>query len=259
MKEDIRYFDVHGHVNFPEYDADREEVIRNCIAGGVGMMAVGTDMQSAAKAVEIAANHDHVFASVGMHPISDHRENASDLKELASHEKVLAIGECGLDLFHDNEANLPSQEQIFFDHIMLANEVNKPLMLHIRNGKNTTNAYEIAVNMLVKNAKVSANFHFFAGTLADLKAILDIGASVSFTGVITFTSDYDGLIRYAPISRIMSETDCPFVSPAPYRGKRNEPGRVVEVVRAVARIRGEDEESVRFELLRNASNFFGKI
>ena len=110
--------------------------------------------------------------------------------------------------------------------------------------------------MLLDYAKVRANFHFFAGNLDDVRAALEINATFSFTGVLTFAKNYEEVVREIPLDRIMSETDCPYVSPAPYRGKRNEPGYVVEVVKAIARIKGEDEGKVAEQLMENVQSFF---
>ena len=135
--------------------------------------------------------------------------------------------------------------------IELANKLNKPLMLHIRN------AYEDALAILKSHAKVKGDVHFFAGDWNIAKQFLDFGFTLSFTGVITFTHDYDEVIKNAPLDMLLSETDAPYVAPVPYRGKRNEPAYVVEVVKAIARIRGEDEEKVRTQLVANAKHLFG--
>src|SRR3989338_6913808 len=110
--------------------------------------------------------------------------------------------------------------------------------------------------ILKEKAKVVFNFHFFAGNLEEARLLLDLGAIFSFTGVITFTSDYDEIIKYLPLEKIMAETDCPFVAPVPHRGKRNEPVYVIEVVKKIAEIRGENLEKVRKQLLQNSFAFF---
>ena len=180
----------------------------------------------------------------------------------------MGIGECGLDYFHLEseeiagkiEKQIEKQKEVFIKHIELANNLNKPLMLHIRNGKKNDSShnsvYEIAVNILKKYAKVRANFHFFAGSISDLKKIIEINATVSFTGALTFTHDYDDLVKSAPISSIMSETDAPYVSPIPYRGKRNEPLFVKEVVKVIAYIKGESMAEIGSQIIDNAREMF---
>ncbi len=169
----------------------------------------------------------------------------------------MAIGECGLDYFHGTAEDFVRQKEVFLEQIQIANEVNKPLMLHVRNGKENTGAYKEAVEMLKQHAKVRSNFHFFAGSLEDLKLILDIGATVSFTGVVTFVRSYDEIVKYVPADRIMSETDAPFVAPAPHRGKRNEPLFIKEIVASLAAIRGETTEKLSAQIIDNARTMFG--
>lgn len=280
MKKAIKYIDIHGHINFSDYDADREEVIRHASEAGVGIITVGTDIESSKRAIELAETHENIWATVGIHPteivksseflVPSQEKNDLvlgtrylELSRLALHPKVVAIGECGLDYFHSKESDIPAQIEAFEQHIAIANEVKKPLMLHVRNGKKKDDpsvtvgdAYKDALDILKKSAKIPFNFHFFAGTLNDMKNIIEVGGTVSFTGVLTFTHDYDELVKAVPIDKIISETDCPYVSPVPHRGKRNEPVFVIEVVKAIARIRGEDEERVRVALLENGRKFF---
>jgi TatD DNase family protein len=142
--------------------------------------------------------------------------------------------------------------------IDVANEVNKPLMLHLRNGSGRS-AYLDAYEIIKNRAKVKGNLHFFAGSIAEAKPFLDLGYYFSFTGVITFARSYDEIIKYIPLDRIMSETDCPYVSPMPYRGKRNEPVNVIEVVKWIAKIKELDEEVVRKQIISNAEEFFGPL
>lgn len=264
-KTEIRYIDIHGHINFPDYEPDREAVIERARHAGVGIITVGTDLQTSIEAVKLAEAHDGIWAVVGLHPTDSGAGAVFDrdaFKKLALHPKTVAIGECGLDYFHSKPEDITHQREIFYQQIALANEVGKPLMLHVRNGKTPdpsqrpASAYQEALAMLKERARVPADLHFFAGTLDDLSAATALGLSVSFTGVLTFTHDYDDLVRNAPSDRIMSETDCPFVSPVPHRGKRNEPSYVIETVRAIARIRGEEEDVVAARLLQNANAFF---
>ena len=153
------------------------------------------------------------------------------------------------------------QKKAFIDQIELANEVNKPLMLHIRCGSKdkTTQegkAYMDALEILKAHAKVKGDVHFFAGDWIDAQGYLDFGFTLSFTGVVTFTHDYDEVIRNTPLSMIMSETDSPYVSPVPYRGKRNEPMHVSEVVKKIAEIKGLSLDEVSEAIIANAKRVF---
>ncbi len=258
MSKEIIYIDAHSHLQFSKYDADRVDVISRAHTASVGVINVGTDFESSKKAIEYAHTYENMWAIVGLHPtdVTDAAFDYESFKQLALDPKVVAIGECGLDFFHSKPEDVDRQRIIFIDHIRLANELGKPLMLHVRNGKDGRNAYQEALVILKEYAKVGANFHFFAGTKDDLKDILAAGYFVSFTGVLTFTKDYDELVKMVPEDRIISETDAPFVSPVPYRGKRNEPAYVVEVAKAIARIRGVDETSFSKTLVLNAKKFF---
>ena len=183
-------------------------------------------------------------------------------KSMAMKPKVLAIGECGLDYFNiDNEEAVDKQMSEFKKQIELSIEVGKPLMLHLRNSK-IRSAYKDAFNILksyVADFKipVPANLHFFAGNTDEAKPFLDLGCTFSFTGVITFTRDYDEIIKYLPMEQILSETDCPYVAPEPFRGRRNEPMHVREVVKQIAEVRGISLEKTRESIGRNARRLFG--
>lgn len=248
-----KFFDVHSHPNFAAFDSDRDEVVKRALENGVWLAVVGTDQESSLHAVALTEKYEEgVYAIVGAHPTTDEEFDYEFYKRLASHPKVVAIGECGLDYFRD--AN-KKQEENFRRQIELANEVRKPLMLHVRNGKDIS-AYRLAAKILKEKAKVVFNSHFFAGDLEEAKLLLDLGATFSFTGVVTFARNYDEIIKYLPLEKIMAETDCPFVTPAPHRGKRNEPTFVMEVVKKIAEIRAEDLEKVREQLLKNSFAFF---
>lgn len=264
MKDPYAHFDVHGHINLPEYDADREAVVSRARAAGVGMITVGVDLASSRSAVALAETTEGVWAIVGLHPTDSAEEfDTEAFRALAAHPKSVAVGETGLDYLHGKPEDSARQRDIFERQIALANEAGKPLMLHVRNGKNggesstRQNAYADALAILKEKARVKFNFHFFAGTEEDMRAIFAAGGYISFTGVVTFASSYETLIRSAPLERIMTETDCPFVAPAPYRGSRNEPAYVAEVVKAIARIRGQDEAIVTAALRQNVRDFFG--
>lgn len=268
----MKYFDAHTHVNFAAFDGDREDVITRAKEAGVAMNVVGTQRETSASAIALSQKFENVYATIGLHPIHttksyhDEKElgdggkaftsrgevfDAKAYEALAMNEKVIAIGECGLDYYRCDESTKEVQKKVFIEHIELANQLNKPLMLHIRN------AYDDALEILKGHARVKGDTHFFAGDWATGKKFLDLGFTLSFTGVLTFTNDYDEVVRNAPLDMILSETDAPYVAPVPHRGKRNEPAYVLEVVRAIARIRGEDVEKVRDQLFQNARRVFG--
>ncbi len=267
------YIDIHSHLYFPDFDADREEEIQKLKDAKIAAITIGTDFDSSEKAIALAEKHDHLFATVGEHPghVTEGSESydiSYDMEKLAMHNKVLAIGECGLDYYRMDENNLELkqiQKKIFQQHIDLALKLDKPLMLHIRPQKGTMDAYLDALEILEKNfalgnpsgkGKLRGNVHFFVGNLDVLKRFLDIGFTVSFTGVITFARDYDEIVRYAPLDMIMSETDSPFVAPVPHRGKRNSPLYVPEVVKKIAELKELPFEEVQKAMVDNAMRNF---
>ncbi|MDQ5912313.1 MAG: TatD DNase family protein [Patescibacteria group bacterium] len=205
-------------------------------------------------------------AEIPAHYSHDYTEhfNEVEFEKLISHPKVVGVGECGIDIFRlspelDNETDraalLKLQETVFRKQIQLAVKYDKPIMIHAR--ESYTKILEILdEEFITHGAKLRGNAHFFAGTVEEAQAFLDRGFTVSFTGVITFAKQYEELVRYVPLEKMLSETDCPFVAPAPHRGKRNEPVFVKEVVKKIAEIKGLDEELVRASLLENAKRQF---
>lgn len=255
------YVDVHSHLNFENYDADRDQVIERLKKENIWTITVGTDIADSRFAVELAEKHDNLFACVGIHPTNEWNESDFDeLDKLASHSKVVAIGECGLDFFRgaDDEESKMRQGQSFARHIEIALKHDKPLMIHCRD------AYEEVLSVLNSfktdhklGGRLRGNIHFFAGDVLVAKKFLEIGFTLSFAGPITFSRDYDEVVRYVPLDRLLSETDAPFVAPDLYRGKRNEPAHVKEIARAISRIREEDHEKVKNQLVLNARRMFG--
>lgn len=275
-----KYIDIHSHVNFTAFDSDRDEVIRRALENDTWVINVGTQIDTSKKAVEMTHKYEEgVYAIIGLHPIHtgasfhDVKElgeggkeftsrgeafNKDAYRELLKDPKVVAIGECGLDYFRCDEEYVEKQKKAFIEQIEIANEFNKPLMLHIRNNPEdkTKNAYRDAIDLLKQYAKVKGDVHFFAGTIEDAKGFIDLGFTLSFTGVITFTHDYDEVIKNTPLDMIMSETDSPYVTPVPYRGKRNEPIYVREVAKKIAEIKGFPESEVAEAIIQNAKRVF---
>ncbi len=276
-----RYIDIHSHVNFKAFDEDRDVVIKRALDNNTWIINVGTQIDTSKKAVEIAHQYEEgVYAIIGLHPIHtgasfhDEKElgeggveftsrgeifDKEKYLELLRDPKVVGVGECGLDYFRCDTESVEKQKKAFIEQIEIANEVGKPLMLHIRNNpeQKDLNTYTDALEILKQYAKVKGDVHFFAGSIDDAKAFVDFGFTLSFTGVITFTKSYDEVIKNTPLEMIMSETDAPYVSPVPYRGKRNEPSYVREVLKKIAEIKGLSEEEVSQTIIKNAKRVFG--
>lgn len=262
----MKYFDAHCHVQFGQFDTDREELIERMQEEGVGGIVVGCDLDSSRKAVALAEAHPHLWASIGVHPNheSDEWYKAEDYIELAKNPKVVAIGECGLDYFRptivDDELK-KKQKRMLNDHIELAARLDKPLIIHSRPSKGTQDAYQDLIAILTeakqKYPKLCGDIHFFVGGVAEMQALTNLGFTVSFTAVITFAREYDSVIKAAPLDMILSETDAPYVPPwNRQKGSRNDPLAVIDVARKIAEIRGEDEELVRAAFVNNAKRLF---
>lgn len=270
---ELKFFDSHTHVQFGAYDEDRSEVMARAFQSSVGMVNVGTTKETSQKAVALAHEYENepVYATVGIHPYhaTESRydpdefgasEKTAAQEELLDYEyyktlsldrKVVGIGECGLDYYRidqNDETTKQKQKILFIKHIELANEVKKPLMIHCRSAY--TDLLQILQNsrFQIQNSSV---IHFFSGTIEDAKTLLDLGFSFTFGGVITFARNYDEVIKYIPLDRILSETDAPYVTPAPYRGKRNEPSYVVEVVKKLSEVKSIQMEEMQQCLLNN--------
>ncbi len=274
------FFDIHSHLHDKAFKPDLEEVISEMKKNGFGTITVGTGLKESKDALALADAHTNIFATIGLHPGDNPLEvyDEEAYEKLARHEKVVAVGECGLDYYYietffakereqkgitwnENEEK-ERQKKVFQKQIDLAINVGKPLMLHGRPTKGSMDAYEDMLDMLEKSKKIhgdklKGNAHFFAGDIDIAKRFIDIDFTVSFPGVITFSHDYDDVVRYVPLHMIHAETDSPYATPAPYRGKRNTPLLVQEIVAKIAILRQEPFEEVRLKLLENAKRVFG--
>jgi len=257
----LRFFDSHCQLQFPEFKDDLPLVLERMRENNVGAIVVGTDYEMSRAAVELAGTHEFLWATVGVHP-NDSKNvefNSDQFEDLANSEKVVAIGECGLDYYRNDPGDALERERqmrLFRKQIELAVKISKPLMVHSRN------AYEDIIEIISEykkdNRNLSGVIHFYSGSLDQAKKFIELGFAISFAGPITFpkATEYSEVIRNIPITSILSETDAPFAAPLPYRGKRNEPSYVIEVVKKIAEIRGEDFEIVREALVQNILRTF---
>ncbi|MEX0934143.1 MAG: TatD family hydrolase [Candidatus Paceibacterota bacterium] len=259
------YFDVHSHIQEKEFDADRDEVLVRMKEAHIGAFVIGTDIESSRRAVALARSHDNLYAIIGQHPTDRARETfVEEEYEKLLDEKVVGIGECGLDYFRlkgDFETEKTRQVALFKKQIEFALTHNLPLMLHCRPTRNSVDAYRDVLEILEGykkeyEEKLRGDVHFFVGNREVAGRFVALNFTLSFTGVITFASEYDAVVRETPLTHILSETDCPFVAPVPYRSLRNEPLFVKEIVGRIAHLRDEDEEGVKKALLANVRRVF---
>jgi TatD DNase family protein len=261
----MNYFDAHCHIQFPQYDADRSEVIQGMDEQGIGGLVVGVDLESSRGAIALAEQYSVLWAAVGLHP-NDTLEMPFDVaafRDLAQHPRVKAIGECGLDNYRPEDAIVaaPRQREVFEQHIRLAIETGKPLMIHARPRKGTMDAYQELIDILKSYKrdfadKLWGDIHFYVGGIEEARELIELDFTISYTAVLTFARDYDEVVRFAPLSHLITETDSPYVAPAPNRGKRNDPRAIPAVFEAIAGIRNEDPETVRVHILQNVERVF---
>jgi len=249
----LKYFDSHCHLHFPQFDADRDAVLARMGEKDMGAVLVGTDLQTSKAGLALAKQHDFLWTSVGLHPTHTGDFDISKFRELADDPKVVAIGECGLDYFRSggSDAEKAVQKERFEKQIALAQKLNKALVVHCRE------AHDDCSSILQKaRIIVPVVMHFFTGSGELAQKYLDLGCYLSFPGPITYTDRYDESIRACPLERMLIETDAPFAAPVPHRGKRNEPAYVEHVATKIATVRGISAEEVSKIITKNAEKAF---
>jgi TatD DNase family protein len=266
-----RFIDTHTHVNFHSYKDDTDEVIRRVLDEGVWMINAGTQFETPRKAVELAEQYsDGVYAAVALHPIHlfehhvDEEEtsfnakgeefDSESYKDLVTRStKVVGIGEFGLDYFHMPEGEDPDivkqkQKEIMLKHLALAKAMDKPVMIHCRD------AYGKLAEVLKKNYDGPGEIHCFTGQWPEAKPFLEMGFYIALNGIITFdkTGRSEEVVKNLPLEQTILETDAPYLTPAPHRGKRNEPSYVKFVAEKIAEWKGIDVDQVAETTTKNA-------
>lgn len=250
------YFDTHAHYDSGQYNSDRHSLLASMPEQGVELILnPGCDLPSSEHAVALAEAFPYVYAAVGVHPSdcqtwSDEVQNR--LRQLAQHPKVKAIGEVGLDYYWKDNAPADRQKEVFIQQLELARGTGLPVIVHNRE------AHKDTLDIVRGFRDVPGVYHCYSGGIEDAKVLVDMGWMLSFTGVITFKNARKALevIQWLPLDHIMIETDSPYLTPEPYRGKRNHSGYVHFVAEAIARIKGiSPEESARITA-ENGRRFF---
>ncbi len=257
------FVDSHCHIDGAEYDADREEVIRRARDAGVTtMLNVGTgDPHSGAfeRAVELAEKHTDIYAAVGVHPhdaklFTDQAEQR--LLDLVKHgRQVIAWGEIGLDYHYDHSPR-DVQREVFERQLRLARSLYLPVVIHSREANDDTIAI---LREEMAGYERGGVLHCFGGGLEMATSAIDLGFFISFAGNLTFkkAEDLRSMARQLPLDRLLIETDCPYLTPVPFRGKRNEPARVVETARCLAELHGRELEEMGRITSENFARLFG--
>ncbi|WP_436884908.1 TatD family hydrolase [Bacillus velezensis] len=250
-------FDTHAHLNAEQFDTDLEEVIARAKAEKVErIVVVGFDKPTITRAMELIEEYDFIYAAIGWHPVDAidmTEEDLSWIKELSSHEKVVAIGEMGLD-YHWDKSPKDVQKEVFRKQIALAKAVNLPIIIHNRD------ATEDVVTILKEEGaeEVGGIMHCFTGSAEVARQCMDMNFYISFGGPVTFKNAKKPkeVAKEIPNDRLLIETDCPFLTPHPFRGKRNEPSYVKYVAEQLAELKGLTYEEIASITTENAKRLF---
>jgi TatD DNase family protein len=258
------FIDSHAHLDGPEFDADRDAVLERAHAAGVlTILNVGTgDPHSGAleRAVEFGRTHENIYTAIGTHPhdarLYDDRAEEK-IKSLVQNERVIAWGEIGLDFHYDNSPR-DVQIDVFKRQLRAARECDLPVIIHTREAESET--IEI-LRSEYAGTKRGGIFHCFSGSLELAQAALELGFMISFSGILTFKTadDLREVAEHVPLARMLIETDCPYLSPIPYRGKRNEPAYVIEVARTLGVLYDVELEAMAYLTSDNFRRFFGDL
>ena len=253
----MELFDTHAHYDSGAFNADRMELLASLPEQDVKLILnPGCDLESSRKAVELADAFPFVYAAVGFHP-SDcagfSEDSVEELRKLAAHPKVKAIGEIGLDYYWKDNPSHDFQHQVFHRQMELAEELKLPVIIHDRE------AHHDCLEVVKSHPNVTGVYHCYSGGIEDAKTLVKMGWMLSFTGVITFKNARRSLeiIEMLPMDRIMVETDAPYLTPEPFRGKRNDSSKVRYMCQAIAEVKGLTAEEVARITLENGKRFFG--
>lgn len=264
------FYDTHAHLDYPEFAADLPALLARAADAGIRrVISIGTDLESSARAIGLAERHEEVFAVVGWHPT--HALEAPEdirpaLRRLATHPKVVAIGETGLDYYRlpshqggsaDADARYKARQVELFQHqLEVAADTGLNCVIHQRSALDDTLA-----RLTPWADRVQGQFHCFADDAAAMRRILELGSVVSFTGILTFKNGQNirDTLAATPLGQFMLETDCPYLAPVPYRGKRCEPAYVREISVVAAEVKGCTLEELSAATCRTAHKFFPKL
>ncbi len=283
--------DTHCHIQFQGYNNDRDAVILRCKEKGIILNLVGTQKDTSAAAVTLAEQHENMYASIATHPVHLHpthvdeeeshfmtREEEFDevhYEKLAQSPKVIAIGECGLDLYHLPKDKtiadvLEKQKQVFLDHANFAQKHDLPLCIHVRDGltPETAKAHDLMIELLKDMKAPRGVIHCYTSNWRHAEQYLSLGFYLGFTGVVTFPAkkldpkpqeNLLEVLKKMPLDRILLETDSPYLAPQAFRGQRSEPWMVEEVVKTIAKIKGLSYDEVATATYENTLRLFDKI
>lgn len=251
----MKYFESHAHLYFEDFDNDRDELIEQLLSSDIeGIINAGVDLESSLKSIGLAERYERIYAGCGFHPndAADHDiKELEVLKTLIQHPKAVAIGETGIDLYRDR-APLELQKKFFIRQLEIALENDMPVIVHSRSAD--TETFDIIDQV---SPKYKGVFHCYAGNSENALRLIEKGFYISFTGNITYKkNDREEVIRQIPLKNILLETDSPFLTPVPFRGKRNDPSKLKLIAEKIAEIKGVSVEEVAEVTTRNSKKLF---
>jgi len=248
----MNLIDTHAHI-YSEYFSNIDELISQADSKGVKkIICIGTDLKTSKESINLAEKYNNVFCTVGIHPhdAKDAPENyIKELEQLGSHNKVVAIGEMGLDFFYKH-SNKNIQIKVFTEQLELSNDLDLPSVIHMRE------AFEDTIQCIKKTNLNKGVVHCFTGNSHEAKKLLNLNLLLSFTGIITFSKELSETVKTIPINKIMIETDSPYLAPVPNRGKKNQPLYLPLIAQKIAEIKDLSYEDVCAHTTFNAVNFF---
>src|SRR5271154_180169 len=260
------FVDSHAHLEMEQFNADRDSMLLRAKDAGIEtILAIGsgTGPGSLDCAIQLADQHDFIYATIGIHPHEANLAGDADFEEmtrLAKHSKVIAWGEIGLDYFYDHSPR-DAQRQVFLKQLQLAQTAELPIVIHCRPSDTSNNAWDECLKLLHDEwapSGLGGILHCFTGTWAHAERALDMGFMISFAGNVTFpkAQQIREAAKQVPLDRVLIETDSPFLAPVPHRGKRNEPSFVKEIARQLGELRGLSTEDIGLQTAKNFYRFF---
>ena len=249
------YFDTHAHLDDEKFNIDREDVIKQILKEGVSLLVnIGADIESSYNSVELSKKYDFIYAAVGVHPYDApflKESHIEELRNLAKNEKVVAIGEIGLD-YHFPDTDREGQKEGFTKQLKLAKELNLPYIIHDRD------SHQDCYDIIKESGYFNGVMHCFSGSSEFAKQMLSLGLYISFAGTVTFknANKVKEAAKVVPLDKLLIETDCPYLSPEPFRGKRNNPSMVKYTLSEIAEIKGVSVEELAKITMENGKRFF---
>lgn len=249
------FFDVHAHLDDEAFDEDRDEVIEKVNQQNIGVINAGATLETSKTSVDLSGDYENFYACVGIHPheAGDVPDNYIEiLEDLASYPKVVAIGEIGLDYYYDL-ADKDVQKRVFFEQLDLAKRLDLPVVIHNRE------AHQDTLEILKKSGIKKGLMHCYSGSFEMAQEFMRLGFYFSFGGMITFKNAKrpKEIASKLPLNRILTETDCPYLTPEPYRGKRNDPTMIPIIANQLAKLQGVSVKELEENININLKNLFG--